>query len=206
MSTASEEQLRARVREALLDLCEERAFHEVTVAALCREAEIDQRTFDDRYGSLEECALQVQQETHESYLRQTEAACEGLTQWRDRVRATAYAQHRFLSADERVVKFTFLAVRTVGERSLLMLGAQIKDLLDLIDEGRAEPTAPPGLTRATAESIGGGIFNQIYLVVSKGEPLPPEAEIVPQLMYSVVLPYLGPEAALEELNMPPPPG
>jgi hypothetical protein len=133
------------------------------------------------------------------------SACEGLVSWRDRVRATGYALHRFFDADERVLNFMIVAVRTVGERSLLLLGAQIKTLLDLIDEGRSEPGAPGALTPATAESLGGGVFNQVYMTVAKGELFPPEGKIVPQVMYSVVLPYLGSEAAREELSIPPPP-
>jgi hypothetical protein len=52
--------------------------------------------------------------------------------------------------------------------------------------------------------VVGGIFSQIMIVVSRGEEVRQEA--VPQMMYAVVLPYLGHEAALEELNIPPPGG
>ena len=50
--------------------------------------------------------------------------------------------------------------------------------------------------------IGGGVFNQIYAVVGQGKPLTETR--IPELMYTAVLPYLEPEAALEELKMPAP--
>jgi hypothetical protein len=46
-------------------------------------------------------------------------------------------------------------------------------------------------------------FSQLYLSIANGQP-PEESEIGPQAMYSAVLPYLGPELAAEELEIPPP--
>jgi hypothetical protein len=43
----------------------------------------------------------------------------------------------------------------------------------------------------------------MHLALEAGE-LDRGEELVPQLMYTVVLPYLGTEVALEELQMPPP--
>ena len=48
------------------------------------------------------------------------------------------------------------------------------------------------LSRSTAESVGGGVFNQFFPRLTA--PRSAE-EIVPQMMYAAVLPYLGPEAA-----------
>jgi hypothetical protein len=38
------------------------------------------------------------------------------------------------------------------------------------------------LTRATAELLGGGILNQIYLAACHAGPMPPEQEEVPEMM------------------------
>ena len=78
-------------------------------------------------------------------------------------------------------------------------------LFDLIDEGREEPTAPAGLRRMTAEALGGGICTRLYAAIVRDGRLPDEAEIVPELMYCVVLPYCGRDAAREELEISPPP-
>ena len=117
----------------------------------------------------------------------------------------AYALYRYLDEDERLRRFTVVEARVAGERPALLIGEEIEELSDLIDEGRAEPTARPTLTRATAESLGGGIFSQIYLAAGHAGPMPREEEEVPQMMYSAVLPYLGAARAAEELEIPPPP-
>ena len=85
-----------------------------------------------------------------------------------------------------------------------MVGEEIEAFFDLIDWGRGEPTAPAAMTRATAESVGGGIFNQMYMSAGHGGPMPREEEIVPKLMYTAVLPCLGVALAAEELEIPAP--
>jgi AcrR family transcriptional regulator len=196
---------RRRIREALLDLCLEQGLPEVTVAALCERAEVDRSTFEDMFTDLENCVVQIYLGEHERYRRQLASALEGTSSWRDRLRATAYTIHRYIAEDARVWKFVVVEVRIAGERSQLAQGAHIEALLELVDEGRREPGAPASLTRATSESVVGGIFNQIFTTVGTGGPLPPEQDIVRHMMFTAVLPYVGPEVANEELTFPAPP-
>ena len=107
--------------------------------------------------------------------------------WRSRLRAATYTLYRHPE-----------------ERPALPLPEETEGLIDLIDEGRAEPAAPPTLTRVTAEGLGGAIFYQLVLAAREGVP-PPESELVPTLMYAAVLPYAGADRAAEELRIPPPP-
>jgi AcrR family transcriptional regulator len=195
----------ARVHAALIELCFERGFANLTVEDLCRRAGIDRAAFDRRYANLTDCFIQIHQAEWERYERIAAQARDGLTSWRDRIRATAYAIYRFLAEDEKAQKFNVVEARAAGERPQLLLGQEIGILVDLIDEGRQELADPDSLSRSTAEQLTGGIFNQIYTTIGRGGTLPPASEIVPQLMYAVVLPYLGEEAALEELSIPAPP-
>ena len=77
-------------------------------------------------------------------------------------------------------------------------------LFEFIDLGRTELEDPDSLTRATAEAVGGAIFSRIRSEVECGDTatLP---GLLPKMMYTAVLPYLGPEVAAEELEIPPPP-
>lgn len=106
--------------------------------------------------------------------------------WRDRLRVTVYGFHR-----------------SPGVRAPFPSEAEIECLVDLIDAGRAEPLAPASLTRVTAEALGGAIV--LELCRGARDDPPPESELVPSLMYLAVLPYIGADAAAEELRAPPPP-
>jgi AcrR family transcriptional regulator len=194
---------RARLHDALLELCFERGFNRVDLAALLARAGVDRAVFAREFADLEACFLAVFRAEVESYRRQTAALPSQSGGWREQVRVRAYSLYRFLCADERRARFIVVDSRAAGERTLLFAGQLIEELFELIDGGRRELADPDLLTRTTAESIGGGIFNQLYALLGRGALLP-EAEIVPQLMYCIVLPYLGPAAALEELEIPPP--
>jgi AcrR family transcriptional regulator len=191
-------------RAALIDLCFERGFAALTVEDLCLRAGLGRAAFRERYGDLEDCFFHICRAELRRYRRRAAAARAGLGEWRHRLRATAYALYRFLAEDERRRRFTLVDARAAGERPKLLLEQEIEALFELLDEGRDEPTAPPTLTRATAESLAGGIFNELYLAAAHPGPLPLEAELVPEIMYSAVLPYLGPASAAEELEIPPP--
>jgi AcrR family transcriptional regulator len=191
-------------RTALIDLCFEHGFASVTVAGLCDRAGLDRTEFERLYADLEDCFFQICRDEVQRYHELAGLARAGLGRWPDRLRATTYALYRFLDEDERLRRFAFVEVRAAGERASLLIGEEIAALSDLIDEGRAEPTAPPTLTRATAESVAGGIYNEIYTAACHAGPMPPEKDIVPELMYSAVLPYLGHVQAAAELEVPPP--
>ncbi|HWW68098.1 MAG TPA: TetR/AcrR family transcriptional regulator [Solirubrobacterales bacterium] len=202
---APQQDQRARVHDALIDLCFERGFKHVELDDLLARAGLDRPVFDRHFADLEDCFFQVFKFEVDRYQREAAPDREPLTDWRGRVRASAYALFRFLAADQRLGRFVLVESRVAGERTQVFAGQQIEALFDLIDEGRQELADPGSITRATAEAIGGGVFNQLYAVIGRGAPLPPEREIVPQLMYCIVLPYAGRDAAHEELAIPPPP-
>lgn len=196
---------RARIREALLDLCFERGLDNVTVAELCRRAGVGRSVFERHYTDLEECFFEVYRTELEGFRRRAAAAREEASDWPGRLRATAYALYRYLADDVRVRRLTVVDVRGGGERVQLLFAEEFEALIDLIDEGRREPGAPGSLTRATAEQVGGGIFGRIYLAGRTAGPMPAEEEIVPQMMYAAMLPYLGAGGAARELEILPPP-
>ncbi len=191
---------REPLQQAMIDLCFEHGFDSVTVEMLCAGAGVSRAVFDARFDGLEDCFYETYAAEFERYRRQAEAARAGLVAWRDRLRATAYALLRYLAEDERVTHFTVVEVRRGGERVQLLLGKGIEELIDLLDEGRSEPGASGSLTRATAESVAGGLLSQMYLAVAHGAS-PHQPDVVPEAMYTAVLPYLGVAAATEELEL-----
>jgi hypothetical protein len=68
----------------------------------------------------------------------------------------------------------------------------------MVDEGRQELPNPDSLPRATAEGAIGAINKAILDASATGQPARGD-ELLGELMYIAVLPYVGPEAAEEEL-------
>jgi AcrR family transcriptional regulator len=193
----------APLRQGLLDLCYERTIDGLTPGVVCARAGLPLADFERLFDDLEDCAFQVYAAEFGRYRRRAVRARAAQGNWSGRVRATAYALARFLGEDPKLTNYVVVEVRRAGERCELLVAEAIEELFDLLDEGRAELDDPGSLTRATAESVGGGIFALIVKSVTLGEPVE-ESELVPQLMHAAVLPYLGHAAADAELSIPPP--
>jgi AcrR family transcriptional regulator len=192
-----------RFREALLDLCVERGYANLELPALLERAELDEAAFHRHYTDLDTCFAAVLREIYAEFFDRATEAVAGQRGWRDRMRATAYALLRFLRRDERVAHFAAVEAQQGGEAAQLLFLDTFNRLVDLIDEGSAEAGGPDSPSRATALGVGGVVFARIQEAVAEGE-LDLGEEAIPELLYGAVFPYLGAEAAAEELRIPPP--
>ncbi len=192
-----------RLREALLDLCVEQGYADLRLEQLLERAAVEEADFHRLHADMDACFAAVLGEVYAEFFTRAQEAVAGLNGWRDRMRATGYALLRFLRADERVARLAAVEVQHAGEGAQRLFLETFNRLVDLIDEGSAEASGPDSPSRATALGVGGVLFARLQEAVAEGE-LEREEEI-PQLMYAAVFPYLGAEAADEELRIPPPP-
>jgi AcrR family transcriptional regulator len=203
MATASGQE-EPRLRDALLDLCVERGYEAVRLPELLERADVDEPAFRRQYADLDALFAAVLGGVYEDFFARAQEAVAGERGWRDRMRATAYALLRFLRRDERVAQLAAVEVQAAGEGAQHLFLDTFNRLVDLIDEGSAEAGGPESPGRATALGVGGVVFARIQEAVASDE-LDLGEEEIPQLMYAAVFPYLGAEAAAEELRIPPPP-
>jgi AcrR family transcriptional regulator len=194
----------SRIREALLDLCSERGYKKLKLKHLLERAAIDEATFKRHYADLDSCFAAVLGEIYDDFFARAQEAVAGVSGWRDRMRATAYALLRYLRADERVARLAAVEVQYAGKRAQELFLQTFNRLVELLNEGSSEAEGPESPGLATAIGVGGVVFARIQEAVAEGELGLGEEEI-PELMYAAVFPYLGAEAAAEELRIPPPP-
>lgn len=195
---------RARLREALLDLCAERGYKKLKLKHLLERADLDEAAFQRHYPDLDACFAAVLGEIYDEFFARAQEAVARQSGWRDRMRATAYALLRFLRRDERVARLAAVEVSYAGKRAQELFLETFNRLVKLLDEGSSEADGPESPSLATAIGVGGVVFARIQEAVAEGELGLGEEEI-PELMYAAVFPYLGAEAAEEELHIPPPP-
>jgi AcrR family transcriptional regulator len=203
MDDASAQEVR-QLREALLDLCGERGYAGLELPELLDRAGLERAAFERHYRDLDACFNAVLAEVYGEFFASAQEAVAGEQGWRDRMRATGYALLRFLRRDERVAHLAAVDAQDAGEGAQRLFLETFNRLVDLIDEGSAEASGPDSPSRATALGVGGVLFARIQEAVAEGELALGEEEI-PELMYAAVFPYLGAEAAAEELRIPPPP-
>ena len=194
---------RDRIGRALIEISFEQSYQRSTLPMLIQRAEVDQQTFESHFTDLEDCFCEVFQDLSNQYLLCVGAAFGGEKGWANQLRTAAYASLGFLREDLPRARFLFIEVFSAGTRAQLVRDQGIDALTELIDLGRTQLDDPGSISRATAVSIAGGIYERGHVAIDRDDPQVWET-LVPQLMYTAVLPYLGPEAALEELEMPAP--
>jgi AcrR family transcriptional regulator len=191
-------------RRALIDLCYERGFAALTVEDLCARAGVERAVFDRRHADLEDCFCQVYEQLAAEFLARMEAAYESEHGWRNQLRALAYACLHHLEEDPARAHFTVLESLNAGEGARLIRDRVLAKLSSYLDRGRQQPGAPDYLSPNTADSLNGAVFRQMLAAIANDQN-ERFAEVLPELMYAAILPYVGPEVAAEELQIAPQP-
>ncbi len=157
-----------------------------------------------RAGQLTEAELTAAVEAGtDQLLLRVSAAFGAQRGWASQLRAVAYEMLAFLREDEARARLMVIEAARAGEGPRQIRERGMAALTELIDLGRRELDDPDSLPRSVAVIAAGAIYNRIHVGVELGvETL--DAELVRELMFSAVLPYLGIEAALAELEMPRP--
>ena len=194
---------RLLIERAMAEVACERGYANISVETVCAAAGVERGEFDRHFKDLEDCLCEyVQAGTNELLTRSLQAftKCEG---WRNQLRAVAHTMLAFLQEDDARARIMTVEILSAGDRAQLIRDQGMEGLFEFIDLGRQELADPDSMTRATAEAVGGAIFSRIRIEVEKGDPSA-LTDLLPKMMYSAVLPYLGPEAAMEELHRTPP--
>ena len=190
---------RRGLEDAVIAEVSHRGFAGATVAGVCRRAAVEPAAFDREYAGIEDCYCQVLGELRDRMLADMRYAFAAEAGWRESMRAASWAMADFFAADRRRPKFMGVESLNAGERSRAIVEGLVEAIVELVDQGRYELDDPDRLTRATAEATVGGVFNAVRVAMSRDQHR--ADELTPKLMFTVIQPYLGLEAALAELRL-----
>lgn len=193
---------RARIEAATTAVCAERGYAGADLAAVLERAGVGEEEFHRHFADLEDCLCAVVQAGTEELLARSAAVFADRQGWRNQLRAFAYVMLDFLCEDPDRARVM------VVESPALERAREIRDqgraaLAALIDLGRLEIPDPSSVPPNVAEVTAGAISNRIQIAI-EADDFPALETMVPELMYTAVRPYLGLEAALEEIDAPRP--
>jgi AcrR family transcriptional regulator len=189
---------RARLIEALIEVAAERGYRETTIELILDRAGLDRPAFDRHFRGKYDGFLSAWQEMNEECMRSVMHAYESERDWPDRLRAVASQVVGALCEEPSRASFA-VEVLAAGDAARARRDMTMRVVASLIDAGRQELEDPESVPHTTAEALAGSAYGQLYAKVVRGETddLP---ALLPQLMSAAVMPYLGVEAALEELG------
>jgi AcrR family transcriptional regulator len=193
---------RRRIHDALVEVCREGGLGAATLEQVIARAAVDRAAFDRHFSDLDDCFAQYVGDACAPFTRSASTTAETTEDWRTHLRCVIYEMVSFWRADEARAHMLLVETYASGPLASLMRDQVLETMVDLIDQGRRLMDDPSTLTRLTAEALAGALFNQMHVLQSQNK-LSEADRMVPQLMYFLVLPYLGVESAAAELSLSP---
>lgn len=174
----------------------------MSVARVTSRAGVSRRTFYDLFEDREDCFLALFQDAVARASVVAGEAASGGVLWRERVRAGLSAVLLFVGDEPGLGSLLVVEALGAGPKVLDGRTLTLDTLIAIVDEGREEAKARRGsnggLPPLTAEGVVGAVLAVIHARI-----LEPNSSrligLLNPLMGMIVLPYLGPEAAAQEL-------
>jgi AcrR family transcriptional regulator len=200
---------RARLLAAMTEVACERGVANVTVAHVVERAGISRRTFYELFEDREGCFLAALDEAIAYASRYVLETYDPSARWNVRLRNALASLLAFLDAERDVGRLLVVGSLGAGARALERRGHVLARITTEVDAGREVGNSSLELPSLMAEGVVGAVFSVIHgrMIAwsrtgnARERPL---VELLNQLMSIVVMPYLGPAEARQELAKPVP--
>lgn len=193
---------RERILAGMIFAVAEDGYRQVSVQGVLEWAGVSRPTFYEHFADKEECFLAALDAAGNRLYKRVSAAAQVGGDWRSRLRSGIVELVSFVAEEPEAAQLLIVEARAASPRSLEHRDALLDRFAGCVERTVAgevsEPVAASGLTPA---GVIGGIESMLYSRLYRNE-LEDLASLVPSLMYFAVLPYLGPEAASEEMQLP----
>jgi AcrR family transcriptional regulator len=189
---------RERMLEATSQAVSELGYPGLTVAAILERAGVSRKTFYEHFADKEECFLAAYDVVVEGLVRAVGDAYDHEDAWRDKVRAGLGEFVRFLAAEPDFARMCIVEVLAAGPSALQRRDGAMRMFTIFFEEGRHEvPPGMPPLPPLVSQSVVGAVYEIIYSRIRRDQTaeLP---DLLPDLMYIALVPYLGPEEAARD--------
>jgi AcrR family transcriptional regulator len=194
---------RERFMEAMLDLTYEQGYESVSVEEIAATAGATPEDFAAAFTGKEDCAMAVLEELATNQMRTVRSAYDAGGEWPDSLRAGAYAVAGWLQENPKKVRFGMVEMLWAGELTSAWRDSFFQNYLDMFEAGKEVAKDPDSIPAFTAEGIIGSITGMLARRLQQPGGIGDPRQFIPELMYLAVLPYLGEEAARNELTMQP---
>jgi AcrR family transcriptional regulator len=188
---------RERILSAVAYVTSAASYAEMSVEDIIVTAGVSRRTFYEHFRNKEDVFLAAYEAVSQQLAERVVAALEAEDTFADQCSAGLQTFLDFVVSEPAFGRMCLVEVLAAGPEAIKRRNDTMRAFAALIDykaHELLEGTIPPPLT---AETVVGGIYEVVYTRVLRGEiqELP---ALLPELVYSALLPYLGIEAAREE--------
>ncbi len=181
----------------MIEVVSERGYPETRVVDVITVAGVSRKTFYELFDSKEDCFLAAYDVLLGTLLGEIAGGFEAQpgAPWAERLAAGMGALLDHLAAHPDEARFAVVEVLAAGPKALARRDAALRQFAGFLDAGRAESSVElPGIT---ALSVAGGVNELLYSEILHGAAARLPSRL-PDLMFWIVLPFLGADAAAAE--------
>lgn len=192
---------RERLLEAIVRLVAEKGYAATTVADVTARAELPDGAFGRHFDGKEECFLAAYDAVSDVLIAHVSTAyreADGQP-WPERIVAGLRALLELLATEADVARMGMVDAPSFGEDARLRYRVSLERFVPFLEEGRDHSGQGAELPPDTAQLAIGGATAMIFDEVRAGRG-PELPAILPALAFAVLMPYLGAEAAEEEME------
>ncbi len=188
---------RERILTAMAEACASKGYGAATIADIVETAGVSRATFYELFKDKEDCLQASMELSLADAMGRIVEVYSPDKPWATMVRDAAATFLDLLASRPDFARMALIEAPAAGGRSLEMYGSGKRVLQALLDRGRGDPMEEQGIPSsagrgalAAAESL---IVGQI--LAGNTERL---RELLPDIVYIVVIPYLGQDEALRQ--------
>lgn len=178
-----------------------KGFEATTVADVIEVAGVSEETFYGMFEDKQACFLEAYDAVIDVLVAHVTSAFEAAAAepWPDRIAAGLRALVQLLAVEADIARMAMVEVTAAGDDARERYRAALARFTPFLEEGRAYSGQGEELPPDTARFAIGGATSMIFDEIRAGRG--PELErILPDLVFAVLMPYLGPEAAEDEMR------
>jgi AcrR family transcriptional regulator len=192
---------RERMLEAMVRVAAGKGYQAASVDDVVSAAGVTREDFHTTFGDKETCFLEAYDAVSDVLVAHVTAAFESAAgeSWPGRIFAALRALADLLAAESDIARMTMVEVTAVGEEARVRYRANLNRFVPFLEEGRAMSARGDELPDDTARFAIGGAMSLIFDEVRAGRG-PELPQRVPELAFAVMMPYLGAEAAEDEMR------
>jgi AcrR family transcriptional regulator len=192
---------RERLLEAMLRVAAAKGYEATTVADVIEIAGVSQATFDAMFADKAACFLEAYDAVFDVLIAHVATAFEAASgePWPERIAAGLGALVDLLSTEAEIARLSMVEVTAAGDDARSRYRAALARFTPFLEEGRDYSAQVEELPADTARFAIGGATSMIFDEIRAGRG-PELKRILPDLVFAVLMPYLGPEAAEDEMR------
>jgi AcrR family transcriptional regulator len=183
---------------AMIRMVGSKGYKETSVADVIEGAGTSRTTFYKHFEDKHECFLAAYEMLVEQVFSEVRAHCNGQQSWLERVETGLSALVELFALDPALARTAVVEVSAAGAEARQLHWNAVARFTEFLDGGREMAGGrelPENISLMSAGAVSGLIFDE--LLAGRAAQLPAQ---LPELLFAMLVPYLGPRAAAEEMR------